>query len=240
MILGDVCTRSCRFCAVETGEPQAINLGEPKAIAQAVKKFGLDYVVITSVTRDDLKDKGAEHFFNTIIETHSLNPDIKIEVLIPDLLGDRRLIEIVAQAQPAVIAHNIETVRRLTPMLRPQADYDRSLSVLRIVKDIAPEIITKSGLMVGLGETEDDVIATMNDLVFHGCEILTIGQYLAPSTGYRHMRVKEFVSLEKFEQYKDKALSVGFKHVLSAPLVRSSYLAKEAYEYCCYGEGAVA
>jgi len=232
MILGDVCTRQCRFCAVQSGVPKAVNLDEPFAIAQAVKKLNLDYVVITSVTRDDLDDKGAGHFFETVIEARRLNPETKIEVLIPDFLADRKLIEMVIQARPAVIAHNIETVKRLTPMLRPQADYARSLSVLKIIKEVNPEIVIKSGLMLGFGETEIDIDETMKDLLLHGCDILTLGQYLAPSKTSRHVKVEKFISLQEFEQYREKALALGFKCVLSAPLVRSSYLAKEVYEGC--------
>lgn len=230
MILGDICTRRCRFCAVLPGTPKAVNSGEPKAIAEAVKRLHLDYVVVTSVTRDDLKDKGANHFLKTISETRLLNPQTKIEVLIPDFSADASLIEMVAQARPEVMAHNIETVRRLTPILRPQADYDRSLSVLRIIKEIDPQIVVKSGLMLGLGETVDDVDQAMKDLRFHGCDILTIGQYLAPSKTSRHVPIEKFISLQEFEDYKEKALALGFKYVLSGPLVRSSYLAKEAYQ----------
>ncbi|MCX5681946.1 MAG: lipoyl synthase [Candidatus Omnitrophica bacterium] len=232
MILGDVCTRRCRFCAVSNGLPKAVNPDEPKVLAQAVKKLGLEYIVITSVTRDDLEDKGAGHFSKTIIALRLLNPEIKIEILIPDFSADVNLIKIVAQARPEVIAHNIETVRRLTAILRPQADYDRSLSVLRMIKESNPQIVVKSGLMLGLGETADEIDQTMKDLFLNGCDILTIGQYLSPSRDSRHVRVGKFISLQEFADYKDKALSLGFKYVLSGPLVRSSYLAKEAYQGC--------
>lgn len=232
MILGDTCTRQCRFCAVQGGSPKDVNPDEPLAVAQAVKKFGVDYVVITSVTRDDLVDQGAKHFVKTISEIRSLNPEIKIEVLIPDFSGNERFIKTVAEARPEVIAHNIETVRRLTPVLRPQADYARSLFVLSLVKKADPAIFVKSGLMLGLGETAGDIEETMKDLVSAGCDILTLGQYLAPSKTSRHVKVERFITLKEFEQYREKALALGFKYVLSAPLVRSSYLAKEAYEAC--------
>lgn len=236
MILGNVCTRSCRFCAVKTGIPASVNPGEPKAVAQAIKEMHLDHAVVTSVTRDDLPDAGAGHFARTIFEIRRVNPQTKIEVLIPDLLGDKNLIAVVVDAKPDVIAHNIETVRRLSPLLRPQADYERSLVVLKIVKDIAPKIIVKSGLMLGLGESDADIKEAMKDLLQNGCDILTLGQYLAPSKGVRHVRVERFFSPEEFSRYKENALALGFKYVLSAPLVRSSYLAKEAYLQCLEAE----
>lgn len=232
MILGDTCTRSCRFCAVPSGIPGSLNLDEPIAVAKAVKKLGFDYVVVTSVTREDLEDQGCQHFAQTIKHVRALNPGIKVEVLIPDFLGKKDLIETVVRAFPEVIAHNIETVRRLTPALRPRADYERSLSVLKTVKEANPNIFVKSGIMVGLGETLDEIEETMQDLYLAGCDILTIGQYLAPSTTARHVPVARFVSPEEFEQYKEKALAIGMKYVFSSPLVRSSYLAKEAYQSC--------
>jgi len=232
MILGDVCTRACRFCAVKTGTPSAVDPNEPSAVAQAIKEMRLDHAVVTSVTRDDLSDAGAGHFARTIVEIRRVNPRTKIEVLIPDLLGDKNLIKVVADARPDVIAHNIETVRRLAPLLRPQADYERSLAVLKIVKDVASDILVKSGLMLGLGESDADIEETMKDLLQSGCDILTLGQYLAPSKGVRHAKVERFFSPEEFDRYKEKALALGFKYVLSAPLARSSYLAKEAYEGC--------
>lgn len=232
MILGDICTRQCRFCAVQSGSPKCVNLDEPLAVAQEVKRLQLDHVVITSVTRDDLDDNGAEHFVKTISEMRLLNPETKIEVLIPDFSGNEKFIKMVVAARPEVIAHNIETVKRLTPSLRPQADYERSLFVLGIVKRSNPEIFVKSGLMLGLGETIEDIEETLRDLVFAGCDILTLGQYLAPSKTSRHVRVERFITLKEFEQYREKALALGFKYVLSAPLVRSSYLAKEAFDGC--------
>jgi len=232
MILGNTCTRSCRFCAVASGIPGPLNSGEPIAVAKAVKKLGLDYVVVTSVTRDDLEDQGCQHFAKTIGEIRKISPGIKIEVLIPDFLGKRSFIEAVALASPEVVAHNIETVRRLTLRLRPQADYTRSLSVLKAVKEVNPSIFVKSGIMVGLGETLDEIEETIQDLYSAGCDILTIGQYLAPSTTARHVPVARFVSPEEFDRYKEKALAIGIQHVVSSPLVRSSYLAQEAYQAC--------
>ncbi len=198
----------------------------------AIKKLGLDYVVVTSVTRDDLKDQGASVFVETIKQVRVLNPGIKIEVLVPDFLGQRKHVEQVALASPEVMAHNIETVRRLTPLLRPQADYKRSLSLLKMIKEINSGIVVKSGMMVGLGETFSEVKEAMQDLHLAGCDILTIGQYLAPSKTARHIPVERFVLPEEFEGYREKALAMGFKHVVSGPLVRSSYLAKEAYQEC--------
>lgn len=232
MILGDICTRSCRFCAVKTGVPVSLNNNEPFSIAQAVKALGLDYVVVTSVTRDDLEDQGCQHFVKTINEIRKINPGIKIEVLIPDFSGKKSFVEAVALASPDVVAHNIETVRRLTLQLRPQADYLRSLSVLRVAKEANPNIFIKSGIMVGLGETLGEIEETMQDLHFVGCDMLTIGQYLAPSRTARHVPVARFVSPEEFDRYKERALAIGIQHVVSSPLVRSSYLAKEAYQAC--------
>jgi len=232
MILGNICTRSCRFCAVTSGIPKAVDAQEPWAVADAVCAAGLDYVVVTSVTRDDLPDQGAQQFCETVAAIRARSECIRIELLIPDLSAEVSLIERVVCAKPHVIGHNVETVERLTCELRPQADYGRSLKVLRTVKEKDACIAVKSGFMLGLGETEAEIAATMHDLRENGCDILTLGQYLAPSRGPRHIAVRRFVTPQEFEQHKQKALALGFKSVVSGPLVRSSYMAKEAYEAC--------
>jgi len=232
MILGDVCTRSCRFCAVKSGEPKAPDRQEPLRVAVTVKELNLEYVVITSVTRDDLPDKGCGQFSDTICSLKETIPEIKVEALIPDFLGDKNLIERVVDSGVDVIAHNMETVHRLSRSLRPQANYETSLNVLKIAKQARKPVLIKSGFMVGLGESLDEVKGLMEDLVNAGCDILTIGQYLAPSKMQRHVRVERFVPPDEFETYKEIGASLGFKHIFSAPLVRSSYCAKEAYQSC--------
>jgi len=232
MILGDICTRACRFCAVNAGRPQAVNIQEPREVAEVVKEMNLKYVVITSVARDDLEDEGAQHFARTIKEIRNVNPQIKIEVLIPDFSNKMESLKKVIEAQPEVVSHNIETVRRLSPDIRPQADYERSLNVLRNFKRLNPALFTKSSFMVGLGETCDEIVELMEDLVKTGCDILTIGQYLAPTQLKRHVKVRRFVTPEEFELYKQKGLELGFKHVMSAPLVRSSFIAEQGYKEC--------
>jgi len=232
MILGDICTRACRFCAVKAGRPQAVDPQEPEEVAQAVFEMKLRYVVITSVARDDLDDEGAGHFRDMITAIRYRNPETKIEVLIPDFSNRSECLKILADARPEVISHNIETVCRLSPDIRPQADYDRSLDVLRNFKQIAPTILTKSSFMVGLGETEEEIGDVMRDLAETGCDILTIGQYLAPTQLKRHVRVHQFVAPEEFKHYQQKGLELGFKHVMSAPLVRSSYIAERGYREC--------
>jgi len=226
MILGDVCTRRCGFCAVESGEPRSIDHMEPAEVAKAVQALNLKYVVITSVTRDDLEDGGAGHFARTVVEIRKLMPWVKIEVLIPDLENNTGSIETVVHSKPFVIGHNIETVRRLFDKVRPQADYERSLSVLKNIKVIDDSNLTKSGFMVGLGESKDDIIALMNDLKDARCDILTVGQYLAPSKDKRHFKVERFVGPDEFKEYEYLARAIGFKHVMSGPLVRSSYRAE--------------
>lgn len=233
MILGDVCTRACRFCAVTSGTPKAVDEKEPLAIADAVRDAGLDYVVLTSVTRDDLKDQGVDQFCRTMSAIRSHREEACIEVLVPDLRADPLLIQKIIECAPQVFGHNIETVKRLSPVFRPQADHHRSLKVLRIAKDHAPGIFVKSGLMLGLGETDADIMEAMRELLDHGCDILTLGQYLSPSRTSRHIVVQRFVHPDDFQRYKDKALALGFKGVVSGPLVRSSYMAKEMYEACC-------
>ena len=226
MILGDVCTRSCGFCAVESGEPRRINNQEPIEVAKAVKALKLKYVVITSVTRDDLEDGGAQYFADTLKEIGELMPEVKIEVLIPDLQNNINSIERMVLSKPFVIGHNIETVRKFFSKVRPQADYERSLSVLKNIKVIDDSILTKSGFMVGLGESKDEIISLMKDLKDARCDILTIGQYLAPSKGKRHLKVERFVEPSEFKEYEDLAREIGFKYVMSGPLVRSSYRAE--------------
>ncbi|MDD3375005.1 MAG: lipoyl synthase [Candidatus Omnitrophica bacterium] len=232
MILGDRCTRACRFCAVESGQAKEVDPFEPCHVAQAVKRLGLKYVVVTSVTRDDLEDQGAAQFSKTIQEIKASVPGIRIEVLVPDFLGNENLIKIVLDAEPSVFGHNLETVKRLSTLFRPQADYERSLNVLRLAKQLNPGIFTKSGLMVGLGETKQEVKQAMRDLRAAGCDLLTIGQYLAPSKKERHVCVDRFVLPDEFKEYKTFGMSIGFGHVLSGPLVRSSYLAEDGYQNC--------
>ncbi len=232
MILGDICTRACRFCAVPAGQAMAVDSQEPTKIAQAVAQLQLRYVVVTSVARDDLNDEGAGHFVQTIREIRRINPYTKIEILIPDFSGKKELLETVAQEKPEVISHNIETVRRLSAKIRPQADYGRSLQTLAILKNCCSSTLTKSSLMVGLGETLDELKTTMQELICVGCDMLTIGQYLSPSLAKRHVRVERFVSPEEFQSLKEVGLQLGFRHVMSGPLVRSSYIAEEGYRQC--------
>ncbi len=230
MILGDSCTRGCRFCAVTKANnmPLGIDQNEPRRIAETVKLLGLRYVVITSVTRDDLNDGGSEIFAKTIFSVRRLARHIKIEVLIPDFQGSIYSLRCVLGASPDVVSHNIETVEGLYRDLRPQADYQLSLDLLGAIKKISPKTITKSSLMLGLGEKENEVLEAMRDLRQSRCDILTLGQYLAPSAG--HYPVKEFISKEQFARYKEKGLNLGFKAVLSGPLVRSSYQADEVFK----------
>lgn len=231
MILGSMCTRNCRFCNVESGQARRVDPNEPKNLAEAVKELGLNHVVITSVTRDDLEDGGANHFADTIYEVRKLNPNTTIEVLIPDLKGVAINLDIIIDAEPDVINHNMETVKRLYPRVRPEALYYRSLFVLKYVKDNAPNILTKTGIMVGLGETSEEVYGLMDDCLGVQCDIITIGQYLRPSK--EHIEVKEFVTPERFNEYKEVGLAKGFKYIASGPLVRSSYKAEEALVARC-------
>jgi len=232
MILGDVCTRACRFCAIVSGRPLSVDNSEPENVARAVQKLKLRYVVITSVARDDLADEGAGQFAETIREIRNLLPEVKIEILIPDFSARPENLKIATDARPDVFSHNIESVARLSKKVRPQADYERSLRVLKIIKELDPAVMTKSSLMVGLGETEDEIADVMRDLLSAGCEILTIGQYLSPSTEKRHLPVERFVTPEEFAGYKKLGLEMGFRSVMSGPLVRSSYIAEEGYNEC--------
>ncbi len=232
MISGDVCTRACRFCCVSAGRPAALDRDEPRHIAAMIQKMNLRYVVVTSVARDDLPDEGAGHFAQTIEEIRNLTPEVKIEVLIPDFSAKEEHLKIVAGAGPQVVSHNIETVNRLSKKIRPQAEYRRSLNVLKIMKRLRPSMFVKSSFMVGLGETSKEIVELMNDLLEAGCQILTIGQYLAPTQMKRHLRVERFVTPGEFENYKQLGMTLGFKHVMSGPLVRSSYIAEEGYQEC--------
>ena len=226
MIAGDRCTRACGFCAVSTAKPLPLEADEPARVAEATRRMKLKHVVITAVARDDLKDGGAEHFRQTIEKVRELNPGIVIEVLVPDFNESDASIENVLDANPHIFNHNLETVRRLTPDVRHRATYDRSLAVLKKVKEKRGHTIyTKSGVMLGLGEREEEVLVAMQDLRAAKCDILTLGQYLQPSL--KHLPVMEFVTPEKFAEYKLRAEEMGFVHVASGPMVRSSYHADE-------------
>ena len=223
MIGGDICTRKCRFCNTLSGRPKLLNPDEPRRVAESVKALKLRYAVITSVDRDDLPDYGAAHWIKTIEEIRRLNPDTKIELLIPDFMGKADLIRQVMATRPHVAGHNMETVRRLTPSVRSVARYERSLEVLREIANCG--ITAKTGFMLGLGETHDEILETMDDILSTGCQRLTLGQYLQPTA--EHLPVKAYITPERFAEYKRIALEKGFKHVVSGPLVRSSYHAAE-------------
>lgn len=222
MILGDICTRNCKFCGVTTGKPLPPDAEEPWRIAESVHIMQLKHAVITSVDRDDLPDLGAGFWKQTIAEVKRQNPETKIEVLIPDFQGRKELIQQVIDAAPEVISHNMETVERLTPQIRSAAKYRTSLEVIRCIADSG--IVAKSGIMLGLGETEAEVLQVMDDLLAAGCKVMTIGQYLAPTLN--HIQVKEYITPEQFERYRTIGLKKGFTFVESSPLVRSSYRAE--------------
>ena len=221
MILGDICTRNCKFCGVTTGKPFAPDSEEPKRIAESVRVMQLKHAVITSVDRDDLPDLGTSFWAETIREVKKLNPETSIEVLIPDFQGKTELIQKVIEAGPEVISHNMETVERLTPQIRSAAKYRTSLEVIRFIA--ASGVVAKSGIMLGLGETKTEVLQVMDDLREVGCKVMTIGQYLAPTLA--HIQVKEYITPEQFERYRTIGLEKGFSYVESSPLVRSSYRA---------------
>ncbi len=223
MILGNVCTRSCSFCAVATGRPAEYDLEEPKRVAEAIKLMGVKHAVITSVNRDELKDKGAKVWADTILEVKKLNPDTTIETLIPDFLGKWELLFQVLDEKPEIVSHNMETVKRLYRKVRPQARYERSLEQIKRTAEYG--LHTKSGIMLGLGETDDEIFEVMDDLVAHKCEVLTLGQYLQPTK--MHIALEEFVHPNKFEFLKEVGLSKGFRYVESGALVRSSYHAEK-------------
>jgi lipoic acid synthetase len=225
MIAGDRCTRACGFCAVTTAKPFPLEQDEPQRVAEAVTRLKLKHVVITAVARDDLKDGGAEHFARTILAIREVDPSIIIEVLVPDFHAEEWCIQVVLNAEPEIFNHNLETVERLTPLVRSRAKYRTSLQVLRQAKKLSPEVVTKSGIMLGLGETEDEVFQTMDDLREVGCQVLTMGQYLRPTPS--HLPVVSYVTPEQFDLYGDIARGKGFAHVASGPLVRSSYHAAD-------------
>jgi len=227
LILGNICTRKCGYCAIHTGVPQPVDETEPEKIASTVKNLNISYVVVTSVTRDDLQDYGSNQFKNVIKSIKDVSPHTKVEVLIPDLMGRRDLLHRIISAQPDVISHNIETVPRLYRKIRPGSDYERSLSLIAGIKEINPEIVSKSGIMLGLGETYSEVLNVFQDLIRANCEILTIGQYLAPSS--RHHMTQRYVPPEEFAKYREIALTLGFKYVESGPFVRSSYVADKGF-----------
>ena len=225
MILGDVCTRNCTFCAVETGRPLPVDPAEPEHLVEAVRRLGIRHVVITSVTRDDLDDGGALQFAGCIEAVRAFDPSITVEVLIPDFQGSLPALKLVLDSSPTVLNHNVETVPRLYPEVRPQANYERSVELLWRARSEAPGIITKSGLMVGLGETFPEVVEVMEDLREVDCDLLTVGQYLRPSAN--HHPVVRFVTPPEFDEYRSLAEGKGFKAVASAPFVRSSFHAAE-------------
>lgn len=228
MILGDTCTRACRFCAVNTGMPTELDLQEPMRVAEAAEQMGLRHCVVTSVARDDLKDGGAQIFAETIRAIRERLPLCDIEVLIPDFQGDKEALYTVLDARPHVLNHNVETVERLSDRVRAKAKYDRSLELLARSKEYAPSIPTKSSLMIGVGETWDEILQTMDDLRAVNCDILTIGQYLQPTL--KHLHVEKYYTPDEFQQLKEEGLKRGFSHVESGPLVRSSYHAREQKE----------
>jgi lipoic acid synthetase len=225
MILGDVCTRACRFCAVTSGRPSELDLGEPLRVAESVAELGLKHAVITSVDRDDLRDGGAAIFARTIRAIKRHSPGTSIEVLTPDFQGDFESVRTVVEAGPDIFNHNTETVPRLYSRIRPKAVYANSLALLRHVKSLAPNMVTKSGLMVGLGETEDELLEVFRNMRTHNIDVLTVGQYLRPSK--KHAEVVRYYKPDEFASLKQKALAMGFRHVESGPLVRSSYHADE-------------
>jgi len=237
LILGDTCTRRCRFCGIKKGTPQRYDEGEPSRVSAAITKLGLRHAVITSVTRDDLDDGGAEMFKRTVAVIRSVAPEVTIELLISDLQGDRSAIRTVASSGADIIAHNVETVPRLYADIRPGADYQRSLGVLKALRHSGNPAAVKSGFMVGLGETSGEILQVMEDLVACGCEFLSIGQYLAPSR--EHTPVKEFVHPSMFTFYGQKAKELGFRHCESGPYVRSSYLAHKYMHADCTDERAL-
>jgi lipoic acid synthetase len=226
LILGDICTRNCKYCNVRHGEPVSLNSDEPKDVAESVKKLILKYVVITSVTRDDLEDGGASVFHNTVNEIKNLNKNCKIEVLIPDFKGEIESLKKVIDSKPDVINHNIEVVEKLFPEIRPEGNYETSLKLLENIKRINQNVKTKSGFMVGIGENKDQILKTMKDLKDVNVDFLTIGQYLQPTK--EHAEIKKYYTPEEFEELIKIGLEMGFQHVESGPLVRSSYHAERA------------
>ena len=236
MILGDICTRACAYCAVTTGVPTGLDLGEPLRLAETVERMGLKYAVITSVNRDDLPDGGAFIFAQCISQVRRRLPGCKVEVLIPDFCGNWDALSTVMAARPDTLNHNIETVRRVFHPVRPKGDYDQSLELLARAKALAPDGVTKSGMMVGLGETWDEIVETMHDLRSVDCDLLTVGQYLRPSQ--KHVALARWYTPDEFEELRQEGEALGFRHVASGPLVRSSYHADEQHE-AAYAKVAV-
>jgi lipoic acid synthetase len=228
LILGRICTRNCGFCAVEHREPLPLDEEEPRRVAQAVEKMGLNYVVLTSVTRDDLPDGGASHFAKTIRAIRALGRAIKVEVLIPDFRGELTSLASVLDASPDVLNHNVETIHRLYPEVRPEADYERSLHLLKRSKERCPSVLSKSGFMLGFGETREEVLDLLKNLREAGCDLLTIGQYLQPRAD--RLPVVRYVPPEEFEEYKRLGEEMGFQSVASGPFVRSSFHAHQMFE----------
>ena len=224
LIMGNICTRNCKYCNIATAKPEPLDVDEPKHIAEAINDLGLDYVVITSVTRDDLPDGGAEHFANCIYEIRKLTPNTKIEILTPDFKGQKESLDIIIKSKPDVFNHNIETVKSLFKTARPQGNYQTSLDVLKYIKENR-DILTKSGLMIGLGETWEQIEETLVDLHSVKCDILTIGQYIQPSK--EHLPVGKYYTLDEYEKLKELADKIGIKHHQIGPLVRSSYRASD-------------
>ena len=237
MILGDICTRACSYCAVTTGTPLTLDLEEPVRLAETVERMGLRYAVITSVNRDELPDGGAFIFAQCIRQIRRRLPTCKVEVLIPDFQGDRNALATVVNAAPDTLNHNIETVRRVFPRVRAKGDYDQSLELLSRAREQAPHGVTKSGMMVGLGETWNEIIETMRDLRSVSCDLLTIGQYLRPSE--KHVPLSRWYTPDEFDELRLEGEALGFKHVASGPLVRSSYHADEQHEAAAANLAAV-
>ncbi|MFP3323968.1 lipoyl synthase [Planococcus sp. SIMBA_160] len=225
MILGDTCTRACRFCAVKTGLPNELDWGEPERVAESTEIMNLKHVVVTAVARDDLKDGGAAVFAETVRAIHRKMPETTVEILPSDMKGDYESLHMLMSSEPDIFNHNIETVRRLTKRVRARATYDRSLELLLRVKEIAPHVPTKSSIMVGLGETKEEIIEAMDDLLAHKVDIMTIGQYLQPTL--KHLDVVRYYHPDEFQELKEIALAKGFKHCEAGPMVRSSYHADE-------------
>ena len=227
LIMGNTCTRNCRFCNIQGGVPENLDLEEPKKIAYAVKELGLKYVVITSVTRDDLEDQGSSHFANIINEIKKTSQNVRIEVLTPDFQGKEDCIDIVLNENPDVFNHNIETVPELYKKARPMAQYERSLTFLKYIKEKSPKTLTKTGLMVGLGETKDQLIKVFEDLTSIKCDIVTIGQYIQPSK--QHLEVERYYEPEEYKELEEIAKKIGIKHTFFSPLTRSSYKAIDVF-----------
>jgi len=233
LILGDVCTRRCSFCAIANGRPSGLDREEPQRVASAARVLGLRHIVVTSVARDDLADGGAAIFAETIIKLREQVLDCSVEVLIPDFGGSRSALERVMAARPDILNHNAETVPRLYRRVRPSARYYRSLELLQRAKEMEASVLSKSGLMVGLGETWDEILAVLADLRRAGCDIVTIGQYLRPTSAQRHLPVERYYTPAEFQRLKEQALALGFRAVESGPLVRSSYHARNQVEALC-------